>query len=136
ERVFERCMAASMNDAAVRMSVKIGSIHFDLGALDTASSWCERATQLIARSGIERLGSDYLTLRIDLALERGDVQTAQELIDVAPQHFPAFSSPRTQREYQVYRVNVDQHHSDRTTSLSGIEQLLEWHSRAKHLGRH
>jgi DNA-binding SARP family transcriptional activator len=136
ERLFGRCLAASMNNAAVRISIKIASIHFDFGEVDSASLWCDRATQLIARSGIKRLGGDYLTLRIDLAVERGDIATAQTLIDIAPQHFPAFATPRASREYLVYRTFVDQSSEGRPTSSSDIERLADGHDRAKHFGRH
>jgi hypothetical protein len=136
ERLFERCLAASMTDAAVRISVKMGCMHFDFGELDKAVYWCDRAAEQIERSGIKRLGADYLTLRIDLALEHGDLPTAQKLIDSAPQHFAVSSSPRARREYLVYRTLIDQNRESGTTAPSDIQRLLEWHDRAKHLGRH
>ena len=135
ERLFERCLAASMNDAAVRIGVKIAGILFDLGEIEAAHHWCERTTQIAEHSDIKRLGADYVTMRIDLAIERGDVRAARELIDIAPQHFPGVSAPRACREYLVYRTFIA-HCEGQTTSASDLELLLYWHDRAKHLGRH
>jgi hypothetical protein len=136
ERLFERCVAASMHNAAARICVKIASIRFDVGDLGAATLWCERATQVIKRSGISRLGADYLSLCIDLAVERGDLATARALIEVAPQHFPAFSTPRARREYLVYRTFVDQSSEGKLTSPSDVQELADAHKRGRTFGRH
>jgi hypothetical protein len=136
ERLFDRCMAASIYDAAVRTSVRIGCISFDVGSLDVAAYWCKRAAHVIEQSGIRRPGGDYLSLQIDLALEHGDLATAQRAIDSAPQYFPVYSSPRAMREHLVYRVNIELSRAGGAASVTDIQRLLDWHHRVKHLGRH
>jgi DNA-binding SARP family transcriptional activator len=137
ERLYERCLSASMHDAAVRVSVRIGNIHFEDGALALARFWCDRASALIERSGIQRFGGDYIALQIDLALERHDFSAAQTFVDMAPLHLPVLASPRASRELLVYQVRVELHSSERAkASSSRIACLMEWHNRAKHFGRH
>jgi DNA-binding SARP family transcriptional activator len=136
ERLFDRCLASSMYNAAIRTSARIGSFLCEDGALDSARYWSQRASELIDQTGIQRVCSDYLTLRIDLALECGDLASAQRLVDSAPHHCPIYATPRLSKEYLVYRLRVAQHHADRAVSPQDIECLMEWHRRAKHLGRH
>ena len=40
------------------------------------------------------------------------------------------------KSYLVYRLRVAQHRGDPTTASRDVECLIEWHDRAKHLGRH
>jgi DNA-binding SARP family transcriptional activator len=136
ERLFHRCLASSMYEAAIRTSSRIGSIKLEDGVIESARFWSQRTSELVAQSGTQRLCTDYLTLQIDLALERGDLLFAQELIDRAPHHCPLYASPRWSREYLVYRLRVAQHRGDPTTASRDVECLMEWHNRAKHLGRH
>jgi hypothetical protein len=135
EQLFQRCLSASMHDAAMRTSVRIGSISFDAGLVDTASYWFKRATQLIAEGGIERPGGDYWSLQLDLALEHGDFAIARSAIDIMPQQTPVNSSARAAREYLVYRVYVELS-AGGMASEADIQRLINWHQRVKHLGRH
>lgn len=134
ERLFERCQGASMYDAAVRIGVRIACISFDIGECDAARYWCERATDISEGRGISRLGEDYHSLRIDLAIERGDLPTARALIDTAQQNCSVFA--RMSREWLVYRAFVEQSCEVNATCSSDIAQLVDWHHRAKNLGRH
>jgi hypothetical protein len=136
ERLFDRCLASSMYEAAIRTASRIGSIQFDCGALDLARYWCERTTELVTRSGVGRLSADYQTLQIDLALEDNDIASAQRLIDNAPVRCPIYGSPRFSNEYLVYRVRIAQRRCASASSEEYLESLMEWHARAKHLGRH
>jgi hypothetical protein len=61
---------------------------------------------------------------------------AQQRLESAPTHCPLYTSPRFSREYLVYRLRVAQHQNDAAGSFEDVECLLEWHNRAKHLGRH
>jgi DNA-binding SARP family transcriptional activator len=136
EQLFERCVASSMYKAAIQTCSRIGSIKLDVGSLESAKFWSQRAAELVVEAGVQTLSSDYITLQIDLALERGDVLVAQRLIDSAPLHCPLYASPRYSREYLVYRLRVAQHRGDTECSGQDLEHLMEWHKRAKQLGRH
>jgi hypothetical protein len=135
ERLFDRCVACSMFDAATRTSARIGSFKYEDGAVESAQLWCERTSNLVAQTRAERLCADHITLQIDLALERGDLRSAQRLVDSAPSQCPMYKSPRYSREYLVYRLRVAQHRGDSPGSGEDVERLVEWHKRAKRLGR-
>jgi hypothetical protein len=136
ERLFDKCLASSMYEAALRTSTRIGSFVYDEGAIDLALLWSERASALVARTGVQRLIPDYLTLQIDLALERADVLLAQRLLDSAPHTCPLYAARRFSHAYFVYQLRVAQHGSAAPTSNQDIQRLMEWHDRTKHLGRH
>jgi hypothetical protein len=125
-----------MYEAAIRTSCRIGSIYCEDGEFDLARYWCERASVLIHQIGVQRLSCDYLTLQIDLALESGDLASAQRVVDSAMHVCPLYTAPRWSKEYLVYRLRVAQHDSDQPVPQGDLECLLEWHQRAKHLGRH
>jgi hypothetical protein len=136
ERFYDRSLASSMYEAAIRTSARIGSIKYDDGAVDLARFWGARASELVARTDAQRLSTDYLTLQIDLALARGDIRSARQLIDNARHYCPIYAAPRWSRSYLVYRLRVTQHEGESAGPTQDIECLLEWHNRAKHLGRH
>lgn len=134
--LFDRCLAASMLGAAIRISGRLGSLLHEDGDLEQASFWCKRTTELIAKTGQHRVTTDYLTLRVDLALAEGDLSLARQFINVAPSQFPMYATPKWHNAYLAYCARVDQYEGRDPFPAERLDALLRWHEAAKHLSRH
>jgi tetratricopeptide (TPR) repeat protein len=136
EHLYERSMSASMIGIAIRVAARFGSMLHEDGQIQDAINWCARATELIERTGIQRLSTDYLTLRIDLALLEGDIALARRLVDLAPVHFPMYASPKWANAYHSYQIRVEQFEGHRSLPPDRLNRMLDWHQAASHLGRY
>jgi hypothetical protein len=134
--LYQRCITASMVGAAIRISARAGTMLHEDGEIEEAKRWCARATDLIERIGFQRLGTDFLTLRVDLALADNDVSFARRLIESAPTYFPMYASPKWSNVYLVYRTRVEQHLGPYRLSAEKLQSLIDWHHSAKRYGRH
>lgn len=135
-RLYERCVAASMLGAAIRIAGRLGSMHHEDGELDEARMWCARTSELVARTGATRVSTDYLTLRIDLALADGNLEMARQLIAQAPEQFPMYGSPKWSNAYNAYKIRVEQYEGRTCLDPERLQMLIDWHRTAKCFGRH
>jgi DNA-binding SARP family transcriptional activator len=136
EQLFERSVAASMIGIAIRVAARCGSMLHEDGEIENAALWCGRARELIERSGIQRLSTDYLTLRIDLALSEGDIPAARRLIDIAPIHFPMYASPKWASAYHSYQTRVEQYEGYPRLAAERLDRMVQWYRTASRLGRY
>jgi DNA-binding SARP family transcriptional activator len=136
EPLYHRSCSASMFGAAIRIAGRLGSMLHEDGDLKGARMWCERTAELLATSGTQRVPTDYLTLRVDLALADGNLELAREIIDCAPIQFPMHASPKWSNAYLAYRTRVERFETTAPLSTDRLQALLAWHHFAKHLGRH
>jgi hypothetical protein len=134
--LYERCTAASMLGAAIRVSGRLGTMLHEDGALDEARRWCDRTTEHVMRTGAQRLSTDNHTLSVDLALADGNVALARQLIERAPEQFPMYASPKWRNAYNVYNTRVGQYERQDPISPERLQVLLDWHHTAKRFGRH
>jgi DNA-binding SARP family transcriptional activator len=135
-KLYERCVSAGMLGAAIRIAGRLGSMFHEDGDLSEAKQWCARTMELVARTAAQRVSTDYLTLRIDLALAEGDFVLARQLIAEAPTQFPMYGSPKWKNAYNAYRIRVEQFEGRCATSRERLQELLDWHQVAKCFGRH
>jgi len=135
-RLYEQCVDASMFGVAIRIASRLGSMLHEDGEIETATEWCARTSALIDKSGIQRLATEYVTLRIDLALGNQDFDLASRLIELAPTQFPMYSSPKWSNAYHVYLTRVQQRQGQLRLSPERLTRLLDWHFAAQQLGRH
>jgi hypothetical protein len=136
EELYEKSMAGSMTGLAIRIAARFGSMLFEDGLIGEAANWSSRASDLVERSGAQRLSTDYLTLRIDLALIDGDLALARRLIELAPVRFPVYGSPKWANAYHTYQTRIEQHERRRRLSPDRLNRMMDWHRRASHLGRY
>ena len=134
--LYDRCIAAGMLGAAIRIAGRLGSMQHEDGNLVEARNWCNRTTELVSRTSAQRVSTDYLTLRIDLALADGQLALARQLIAEAPAHFPMYGSPKWRNAYIVYRTRVEQYESCKPIAAERLKELVHWHESAKRFGRH
>jgi hypothetical protein len=134
--LYERCVSAGMLGAAIRIAGRLGSMYHEDGDLFQARLWCERTSELVARTAAQRISTDYLTLRIDLALADRDFVLARQLVAQAPAQFPMYGSPKWKNAYNAYRIRVEQYEGRGATPPEQLQELLDWHQTAKCFGRH
>jgi hypothetical protein len=134
--LFDRCVSAGMLGAAIRIAGRLGSMHHEDGDLDEARRWCDRTTELVGRTAATRVSTDYLTLRIDLALADGELALARQLVAEAPEQFPMYGSPKWSNAYNAYRTRVEQYEGRTTIDPERLQVLIDWHHTAKRFGRH
>ena len=136
ESMHDKCREASMNSLALRVAGRIASLRLDDGRLDEAKQWGGISRQLAARIGEQRLSSDFLSSQIDLALIDGDFARATQLIDTYRHFAPVAATPRFAKELLVYQGRVAQYCEPSHLNATYLGQLLYWHTRARHFGRH
>jgi hypothetical protein len=111
-------------------------MHHEDGELDEARRWCDRTTELVGRTAATRVSTDYLTLRIDLALADGALALARQLVAEAPEQFPMYASPKWSNAYNAYRTRVEQYEGRTSIEPERLQVLIDWHFTAKRFGRH
>jgi hypothetical protein len=134
--LYDRCTAASMYDAALKVSARIGSILMEQGSIDSAARWSACGDALVRQGELKRQVVDYVTLKLDFALLNGDQQLARELLEEIPVRCPIYTSPKWRMEYLAYRVRAYAHESRLRDADKLLEEMLAWHTRVRHLGRH
>jgi hypothetical protein len=134
--LYERCASAKMVVAATSVASHIGNHLAEDGDFEEAFAWVKHARHWVAQRADRRLGCDYLSLEFDLALHHGDYNRALTLSESALEVFPSYASPRFAKERLVTQVRHKLFASHAPIDDQTIAQLLEWHHRAKCLGRH
>jgi hypothetical protein len=134
--LYEKCASASMAVAATQVASRIGNFLAEDGDFEQAKLWAERAKYWKDRCPDQRVSCDYLSLEFDLALREGHQERALMLGESVLELFPMYATPRYAKEHLVYKVRqrliVDHCPIEEPT----IARLIEWHERAKRLGRH
>ena len=134
--LYDRCAAASMYDAALKVSSRIGSILMEQGSTAEAARWSACGDALVKQGDLKRQVVDYVTLKIDLALLNGEHHLARELLEEAPTRCPVYASPKWRMEYLAYHVRVHEHDCWCDEREDLVEAMLAWHIRVRQLGRH
>jgi len=136
ETAFDACRAADMNRMALSIAGRIGSYLVDEGKVERAAAWVASAETLLLMPGSDRVSPDFLTCRADLALLAGDYSKARELISMMPRFSPRFMTGIFRNSLLIYRLRCEQMDGGAGASATDLQQLLEWHSTARSLGRH
>jgi DNA-binding SARP family transcriptional activator len=134
--LYTRCVNASMFDAALKVSSRIGSTLMEAGQVDDAARWRVCADAIVKQGNLKRQVADYLTLQIDLALLNGEYELARALLEEAPTRCPVYASPKWRMEYLAYHVRVHEQDVNAEQPADLIQNMLAWHMRVRRLGRH
>ena len=103
--------------------------------MEEATTWAKCAGDQAAEDIDGRLPADYLSVRADLALLAGDLESARKFIGTMREHTPLYEAPR----YRMTLLAYDQrlHAGDsRAVIDTELHSLLQWHQLAKAFGRH
>jgi hypothetical protein len=93
--------------ACTAYATMLADMHWGLGDSAEAASWLGRSAEHAARpSGMDR-GYSLLGTRIRLALEAGDVLTADELLRTAEKMYPRLLVNRMGLERLAYRIQIE-----------------------------
>ncbi len=119
----------------ILVASRLASFCIDDGDISEANQWASRAKGFVDLGVDGRLPSDYLSAQADLAIISGDFSTAADLISTMRNDSPLYDAPRYRMELLSYSMRLSQY-QQLAVQAEEVEELLDWHRRARSLGRH
>ena len=137
EATLTTCFHSAISFGAHRVALCASTVRaciaFDYGELDIAESWLSTAETTLGLIG-GPAPCDLLSTRTDLALARGDWQSAMRSVS-GMGAIGICRTPRFDHALLAYKLRVELA-SQRACDPADVARLLEWHHRARAYGRH
>ena len=132
---YENVRSIGATAWCIRAASRIANFALDNGDIALARRWLARATFHATDSDSGRYPVDYLSAQAEMAIIGAKFAEARKWIGAMRINSPVYRAPRFRMELLSYSLRLAQHENSPHDDAA-IDELLDWHLRARSFARH